>query len=422
VLGWIRNGNQLQVHYPVLSETQVDVVGIATGHLPSYNGERMQIAIPAGATDEQIAEELMMSLGSLLTHEDVVAFLANLPQQRDEPLLVDIYELYQEILARYQTRLHSDDRVWHAEIDANNAQGALAQHIQEYGETLDCSGQVQTTDAAVCQRREILERDAEEAMESYIEALQTVNNEMIDNGLMPLMDEQMSNQSQAREMFAATTVAVIGAFVPLTLQDAAIDALTAGLGRISRVGDALEDMVRAVRGAGRAALDRVRNITDDAVDRVSVTRADAREQLLVNGSVPGVRNGVFNRWFDDLTPRQLDELWSDNVIREAMEARIRQPGGLHEWCMACRAPTFHAWGVSMDEIKRFRTSTTELTWTHPDTGVLGGHGGNGSGRFHNELKEIIDNSSTLEEFNSGVLRLRDRWQIDPDLFPPLIGS
>ncbi|MET0110593.1 MAG: HNH endonuclease, partial [Candidatus Thiodiazotropha sp.] len=272
--GWVRNGNQLQLHYPGLSDTQVDVVGIAIGHLPAYGGERMHIAIPAGASDEQIAEELMMSLGSLLTHEDVVAFLANLPQERNEPLLVDIYELYQEILARYQTRLHSDERVWHAEIDANRNQEALNAHIQEHGETLDCSGRVQTTDAAVCQRRAIVERDAEEAMERYIEAMQTVNNEMIDNGMMPLMDEEMSNQSEAREMFAATTIAAVGIFVPLTLQDAAIDAMTVGLGRIRRVGDALEDMLRVVRGAGHAALSRVRNITDETYERVWRTRSN----------------------------------------------------------------------------------------------------------------------------------------------------
>jgi hypothetical protein len=241
----------------------------------------------------------MMSLGSLLTNEDLAAFLANLPQQRDEPLLVDIYELYQEILARYQTRLHSDDRVWHAEIDANNAQGALAQHIQEQGETLDCSGRVQTTDAAVCQRREILERDAEESMERYIEALQTVNNEMIDNGLMPLMDEQMSNQSQAREMFAATTVAVVGVFVPLTLQDAAIDALTAGLGRIRRVGDALAEIVRTVRGTGRAALDRVRDVTDDAVDRIQdfrMGRNGANEFQLSQAQIDEIRAIPHGQW------------------------------------------------------------------------------------------------------------------------------
>jgi hypothetical protein len=243
----------------------------------------------------------------------LAAFLANLPQQRDEPLLVDIYELYQEILARYQTRLHSDDRVWHAEIDANNAQGALAQHIQEQGETLDCSGRVQTTDAAVCQRREILERDAEESMERYIEALQTVNNEMIDNGLMPLMDEQMSNQSQAREMFAATTVAVIGVFVPLTLQDAAIDALTAGLGRIRRVGDALAEIARTVRGAGRASLNRVRNITDDAVDRIQDVR---------RGRVPNAGEG------DRFRPQQPLDANGNPIIRTNDRGSVQiQPNG-----------------------------------------------------------------------------------------------
>ena len=129
----------------------------------------MQIAIPVGASYDQIAEELKASLGNLVTDEDVIAFLSNLPENRDGPLLGDIYQLYQEILARYQTRLHSDDRVWRAEIGANNIQGALAAHIAEYGETLDCSGRIQTTDATVCQRRETLERDAEAAMESYID-------------------------------------------------------------------------------------------------------------------------------------------------------------------------------------------------------------------------------------------------------------
>jgi hypothetical protein len=283
VLGWIRNGNQLQVHYPSLSETQVDVVGIATGHLPSYNGERMQIAIPAGATDEQIAEELMISLGGLLTHEDVAALLANLPQQRDEPLLVDIYELYQEILARYQTRLHSDERVWVAEIETQRAQITLAAHIEEHGEFLDCESEVPQTDLTICQERRAFEDWTEDTLSTYIDNLATVNNEMIDSGLMPLMDEQISNQSEAREMFVAATVAAIAVFVPLTLEDVAIDAATAGLGRIRRVGDAIADMVR---GAGRAALNRVRNITDAVQERVqNVRRGGTRTNSETQGAV-----------------------------------------------------------------------------------------------------------------------------------------
>ncbi|MFS5596692.1 hypothetical protein V2V61_11085 [Streptococcus agalactiae] len=87
--------------------------------------------------------------------------------------------------------------------------------------------------------------------------------------------------------------------------------------------------------------------------------------------------------------------------------------------MVCRAPEFKEWGVSMDEIQRFRTRTSELDWVNPYTGVKGGHGGNGSTTFHNELKAVIDGSKPLEDFNRGVILLRDKWKIDPSLLPKL---
>jgi len=34
--------------------------------------------------------------------------------------------------------------------------------------------------------------------------------------------------------------------------------------------------------------------------------------------------------------------------------------------MVCKAPAFKKWGVSVQEIKRFRTKTAELKWTVPD--------------------------------------------------------
>ena len=55
-------------------------------------------------------------------------------------------------------------------------------------------------------------------------------------------------------------------------------------------------------------------------------------------------------------------------------------------------------------------------------GILGGHGGKGSGKFHNELRDIIDNSSSLDDFNRRVQQLRDRWQIDPSILPDLPRS
>ncbi|WP_425357931.1 DUF637 domain-containing protein [Pseudomonas asplenii] len=156
----------------------------------------------------------------------------------------------------------------------------------------------------------------------------------------------------------------------------------------------------------------------EAVD----TPTRSLEQLLPNGKVPSVRGGEFNRWFDELSPAELDVLWQNKAARDAIEARIRQPGGLHEWCMVCRAPDFKRWGVPMEEIQRFRTKTTELEWISPIDGKPGGHGGYASSTFHNELKAIIDNSKSLDEFNSGVLSLRDRWKIDPKLLPALPRS
>ncbi len=147
---------------------------------------------------------------------------------------------------------------------------------------------------------------------------------------------------------------------------------------------------------------------------------DPVQDLLVDGRVPGNRNGEFSDWFDNLTPEELDTLWEVDEVRDQIGARIRHPGGLHEWCMVCRAPDFKRWGVSMAEIKRFRTRTEELTWTNPITGRPGGHGGHGSGTFHNELNDIIENSSNLTEFNDGIRSLVDRWQIPADAVPDLI--
>jgi filamentous hemagglutinin len=147
--------------------------------------------------------------------------------------------------------------------------------------------------------------------------------------------------------------------------------------------------------------------------------ARALEQLLPDGKVPSVRGGEFNRWFDELSSAELDVLWQNKAARDAIEARIRQPGGLHEWCMVCRTPDFKKWGVPMEEIQRFRTKTTELKWISPIDGKPGGHGGYGSGTFHNELKAVIDNSKSLDEFNLGIISLQSRWKIDPDLLPPL---
>ncbi|MCR9165990.1 MAG: RHS repeat-associated core domain-containing protein, partial [bacterium] len=123
--------------------------------------------------------------------------------------------------------------------------------------------------------------------------------------------------------------------------------------------------------------------------------------------VPGNRGGAFTRWFDSLSPDELDWMWSHPRVRETIESRIRSPGGKHEWLMAARAPTFHKMGVSMADIRTLRTRTGDvLLQRGAETGV---HGGNLSGRMHYELRALIDSSRNFSDYRNRMQRFARRW-------------
>ncbi|MGX9706934.1 DUF4244 domain-containing protein [Laceyella tengchongensis] len=111
-------------------------------------------------------------------------------------------------------------------------------------------------------------------------------------------------------------------------------------------------------------------------------------------SVPTVKNGEFNRWFNSLTPDEFDQVWSDPSLRKTIESRLRHPGGLHEWLLVSRAPTFKRWGVTAEQIKELRTTIRDVKFVNPQ----GAHGRKGSTRAHNELLEIIDSSTDYTMF------------------------
>ncbi len=75
----------------------------------------------------------------------------------------------------------------------------------------------------------------------------------------------------------------------------------------------------------------------------------------------------------------------------------------------------------MSQIRDFRTKTNELVWIVPadlpNAGDLGGHGGTGSTRFHNELGNAIDASRNVSDFRERLDRLAARWEINPALMP-----
>ncbi|WP_163135841.1 ribonuclease YeeF family protein [Bacillus subtilis] len=110
--------------------------------------------------------------------------------------------------------------------------------------------------------------------------------------------------------------------------------------------------------------------------------------------IPTVKSGEFNNWFNSLTTKQLDELWTDKKVRRAIERQLRAPGGMHEWHLVSRAPTFKHWGVTAEQIRDLRTAINKVEFVNP----VGKHGGLGSTAAHNELLGIIDSSLNYNMF------------------------
>ncbi|WP_162848531.1 pre-toxin TG domain-containing protein [Paenibacillus nanensis] len=111
-------------------------------------------------------------------------------------------------------------------------------------------------------------------------------------------------------------------------------------------------------------------------------------------SVPSVKNGEFNNWFNSLTPDEFDKVWADPKLRDTIKDRLRHPGGLHEWHLVSRADVFKRWGVTSEQIAEMRTLISETKFVNP----AGKHGGKGSTKAHNELLEIIDSSTDYDMF------------------------
>jgi RHS repeat-associated protein len=118
--------------------------------------------------------------------------------------------------------------------------------------------------------------------------------------------------------------------------------------------------------------------------------------------IPGNRTGAFARWFDAQPQHVIDELWQNPAARRMLEDRIRHPGGMHEWLLAGRAPTFKRWGVSMSSIHELRTPTRATSFVDSATGIIGGHGLEGSGGAHSELINIIDQSNSYGQFKQNL--------------------
>lgn len=201
--------------------------------------------------------------------------------------------------------------------------------------------------------------------------------------------------------------AAISAFTGGDIMDAFFDGLADGFmwGGIFALAANIVNVVKNILKFGKInVVDDVANVADDVVDdimdaghsvsKTGVGNTNISIENFTAKDVPSVKNGEFNKFFDSLSVDELDTLWSKPEIRDVIEARLRSPGGLHEWLLVSRTPKFKYWNISAEKIKSLRSVTSEVKFINPS----GIHGGRGSTIAHNELIKIIDTSNDFETF------------------------
>lgn len=163
-------------------------------------------------------------------------------------------------------------------------------------------------------------------------------------------------------------------------------------------------------------------LSDNEEDAFDVTKVTVKD-------IPSYKSGKFNEWFDSRTPEEIQYLYSsDKRIRRKIENGLRADGGMHEFLMVSRAPKWKEWGVTAEQVHvDYAVETEKLKWTipleseHPLKGEPGGHrivddltgevSAPGSTTYHLELNQVIDDSSSLEQFDERLDVLNDRWQV-----------
>jgi hypothetical protein len=147
--------------------------------------------------------------------------------------------------------------------------------------------------------------------------------------------------------------------------------------------------IDARQGAASATGGAERTPAAGAADRIAAERSTRYTR-----EVPSVADGKFAEWFDSLSSGEFEAVWRNPRLREVIKARLRSPGGFHEWLPVARADAYRRWGVTADQIASLRTPTREVRFIEPP----GAHGAMGSGTVHNEIIRMVDRSRTFEEF------------------------
>ncbi len=253
----------------------------------------MQFVVKPETNVYEIEAELKTTFGTLLTDADIEALLNSLSIQSGMATnlsVVDLYPLYEEILARFQTRLHTDDGVMTAEEHMLFTQANLEKEIVDRP-TTHCTSQGGNGNSQGCKNKAIIQEAreaAETAAEAYYDLLSKKHNSMIDAGMLPIMDVSLEHQQQGREMFVETSLLVIGSIIPLTATDLAIEAATLGFGKFAKIANKAGDLLIRLKTGGMSS--RAKSVSEEAAERIADARKAKKD---AEGPIENVPEGSF---------------------------------------------------------------------------------------------------------------------------------
>ena len=164
--------------------------------------------------------------------------------------IIDVTDLHAEVLERFLIKLSTDHRI----VDAKEAL-ILAQAALDDFNSMHSNLRCRNTGRAVCQTQYQLRRPVEDAAEELARVLSVVYDEQVDAKMLPPYDTDAA-KAEIREKII---LGVIGVFIPLTVEDAAIEAgvlaATAGFRKIGRLFEGASELVSTIQDANRAQID-----------------------------------------------------------------------------------------------------------------------------------------------------------------------
>ena len=130
-----------------------------------------------------------------------------------------------------------------------------------------------------------------------------------------------------------------------------------------------------------------------------------------DGRIPGKED--FPQWFEGLSKQDVTTLYSDKKVKNAIQNRLRNGGGKHEWLAVSKAPVWKDW-CSVYDVLNGTTNTKSINFLNikkaDGTIASGPHGCTLKGvsdAAHKELFNIIESSKDFEDYKAKLNKWAD---------------